>query len=1081
MSIAAPFEIEIVDLGDISGSPSLVWVRTQGGTDGQIRSNVSLKFNNTQTQGAAPVIVRGISPSLGLSIVDPVISGIGAGASGTRFSKYNDNWASDPDYSVISGAGYGPTNSNEAAFKQALYTGVNSFYLTDSGVSESNGAKRGRIDIIRPTGTGFWQQSERKSTNSGAWIQFNVSGEERRNLFAYTVEMVSQVEGSGAQPDFTGQDYKASEIISFSSSVKNGACLQVSAIIQNTGKSCYYRDSLWSSDTEDSVAVSLYEKCSSSQLSDSQISGIIASGLAEALFQITGIGHFLVGGDSSIETESNEFSYSVHQALLKFNYPYNGDSITVNPYSYDVTGFYQARYGVNPPYSPQNITLSYPSDYTDIDSFITAFNAALSVTGQYLWNRDAEAICEKLSLSSGYFESGALMRAYKSGSDHVVLESLRAGSVGSYQISLFEASRPTTGTTKADITKYLLPSAIIFEGSADGLTWNQVGSSPIGWKDAYELEASVPLFSLTGSLQDSVFEASSEPLPETPAVNPISGIVYPKIILNTRVSGRSRCGDYFERDVSFYQAQSPYTCSDMSEPLRTGGDAPATLVSGVTPSGAEDYSESLTVKVLRTGFKYTATGDYNFYRLYFSGLSSHDRGQASRIDNSIWVPRISLFGVESGALQLSGEECILGSDYTGRIEGWATGLLTGTLSGTANASGELVFSDRAITGNPGPVLFSYTSGSPSGAFTGLVSATVSGTGFYTESVLGYYYNTGTQSVYNYVDISGYITGSGNLTGGPFYLVRDSYVSNIGELTQDVSGYGYGYFTGTIPSFTYSTSDVPSFLEVSGTATGVVSGGNSGYYAISSGISIIPTGTVYSEVLSGTREARAVLAYGSPQEGDTVYVNGIPLVYSTGANNRPPLYYFGQTGFMSGLNSNASFGATGAISGGFLVITSTSLGESGNSVTLSYSGSVSNVTGGNSLSGGRNIYYELQANQPFTGELESGIYAVQYFTTSGSGYLTGDVKQLDFVRHFTGLWNIYTGDVGYRESGKISGNKYQNSGFETLSYFSGRPDYIPLTITYRNSPYVSSVDLVRLTVTGYDSNTGLSVIISGKAI
>jgi len=1078
MSIAAPFEIEIVDLGDISGSPSLVWVRTQGGIDGQIRSNVSLKFNNAQTQGAAPVIVRGISPSLGLSIVDPVISGAGAGASGTRFSKYNDDWASDADYSVISGAGYGPTNSDEAAFKQTLYTGVNSFYLTDSGVSEAGGTKRGRIDIIRPTGTGFWQQSERKSTNSGAWIQFNVSGEERKNLFAYTVEMVSRVEGSGAQPDFTGQDYKASEIIAYSSAVKNGSCKNISVLLAGTGKTCGY-EMLDNGQTEDERASSDFDTCLEEAV-QSGASEYISQQLAVAIDQITGIGFDITETSPVVSVDDNEFSYSVNQALLKFNYPYSGDSITVNPYSYDVTGFYQARYGVNPPYSPQNITLSYPSDYTDIDSFITAFNAALSVTGQYLWNRDAEAICEKLSLSSGYFESGALMRAYKSGSDHVVLESLRAGSVGSYQISLFESSRPTTGTTKADITKYLLPSSIIFQGSTDGLTWNQVGSSSINWKDAYELEASVPLFSLTGSLQDSVFEASEGSLPETPDADPISGTVYPKIIFNTRISGRSRCGDYFERDVYFYQAQSPYTCLDMSDLIKIEG-YPEMLGSSVTPSRAEDYSESLTVKVLRTGFKYTATGDYNFYRLYFSGLSSHDRGQASRIDSSIWVPRISLFGVESGALHLSGEECILGSDYTGRIEGWATGLLTGTLSGTANASGELVFSDRAITGNPGPVLFSHTSGSPSGAFTGLVSATVSGTGFYTESVLGYYYNTGTQSIYNYVDISGYITGSGNLAGGPFYLVRDSYVPTIGALTQDVSGYGYGYFTGTIPSFTYSASDVPSFLDVSGTVTGVVSGANSGYYAISSGISIIPTGTVYSEVLSGTREARAVLTYGSPQEGDTVYVNGIPLVYSTGANNRPPLYYFGQTGFVSGLNSNASFGATGAVSGGFLVLTSTSLGESGNSVTLSYSGSASNVSGGSSLSGGQNIYYELQANQPFTGELESGIYAVQYFATGGSGYLTGNVKQLDFVRNFTGLWNIYTGDIGYRESGKISGNKYQNSGFETLSYFSGRPDYIPLTITYRNSPYVSSVDLVRLTVTGYDSNTGLSVIISGKAI
>lgn len=1076
MSLVAPFEIEIADLGDISGSPSLVWVRTQGGTDGEIRSNVSLRFANEQSRGAAPVIIRGVSPSIGLSIVDPVISGVGAGASGTRFSKYNDDWLADPDYSIISGAGYALTNSDEAAFRQTLYTGTNSFYLTDSGVSQAGGAKRGRIDVIRPTGTGFWQKSERRSTNNGAWIQFNVSGEDRKNLFAYTLEMVSQVEGSGAQPDFTGQDYKASEISSYSSVTKNGTCLQVSALLLNTGKTCGY-ETLEDGRTEDERASSNFSRC----LADA-ISGEISQYLAVAIDQITGIGFDITKTASSVNTDSNDFAYSVNQAVLKFNYPYIGDSITINPYSYDITGFYQARYGINPPYSPQNITLSYPADYTDIDSFVSAFNLALGQTGQYLWNRDAESICEKLSLRSGYFESGALMRAYRSGTDYVILESLRAGSVGSYQISLFEADRPTTGTTKADITKYLLPAAVIFQGSTDGNSWSNVGSSSVNWKDAYELEASVPLFSLSGSLQNSGLEnLSGALLPATPDVDPISGLVYPKIIFNTRISGRSRCGDYFERDVSFYQAQTPYTCADMSEPLRTGGDAPSSLLSGVTPSGSEDYSESLTVKILRTGFKYPTTGNYNFYRLYLSGLSSHDRGQASQIENSIWVSRVSLFGVESGALQLSGEECVLGSDYSGRIEGWATGRLTGRLTGAANASGELVFSDYPVTGNPGAVIFSYTSGVASGAFTGLVSASVYGTGYYQESVLGYYYNTGTQSIYNYADVSGYITGSGHLTGGPYYIVEDSYVPTVAALTQEVSGYEYGYFTGVIPSFTYFASDVPAFLDVSGTVTGRVSGANSGYFAIDSGISFIPTGTVYSQELSGTSEARAILAYNSPQEGDAIYINSIPLIYSTGASNRPPLYYYGQTGFVSGINSNSSFGASGAISGGYLVLTSTSLGESGNSITISYSGSTGNISGGSSLSGGRNIYYELSANQPFTGELNSGIYAVQYFTTGGSGYLAGNVKQLDFIRSFTGLWNVYSGDVGYRESGKISGNRYQNSGFETLSYFSGRPDYIPLTITYRNSPYVSSVDLVRLTVTGYDSGTGLSTIISGKAV
>lgn len=1082
MSIIAPFEIEIADLGNISGSPTLVWVRTQGGIDEQIRSNVSLRFNSPVDKGAAPIIVRGISPSLGLSIVDPVISGSGAGASGVRFSKYNDNWADDADSSIISSAGYAPSDADESAFRQTLYTGTNSFYLTDSGSNVYFGQKRGRIDIIRPTGSGFWQLSERKSSESGAWIQYNVSGESAKNLFAYTFEIVSQIEGSGAQPEFTGQDYKASEIISYSPKDKRGSCETASIWLDSTGAQCAYN--VVGSETEDDIANSAYSKCIPADFPETGLSGYISQHLAIALGQITEIGFQVTGTlDSSSSVTPDSFSYSVYEAVLKFNYPYSGDSISIYPYSYDLTGMYQLQYGVNPPYSAERITLTYPDDYTDIDSFVSAFNAALSVSGQHLWNRDAESLlCYNLATKSGFFESGALMRAYKSGSDYVVLESLRAGSVGSYQISLFEADRPTTGTTKADITKYLLPERIYFQGSTDGASWNDVGYSDMEWKKANKMEAGIPLVYSSGILDSDNFESSLLSGTASPEIRqPFSGNIYPKILMQSVVSGTTRCGKPIDRDVYFYRVEAPYSC-DSTEPLVSGDPAsPLILSSGVVESGRPKYSESIIATVLRTGFKYPSTGDYNFYRLYLSGLSSHDRGQASRIDNSIWVPRITFFGVESGAPILSGEACILGSAYSGRIEGWATGSLTGTITGNANQYGRLDLDDYVVTGNPGPVSFGRSTGAASGLFTGLVTHSVTGTGYYEEDVLGYYYNTGTTCVYNNARVSGHISGSGNLTGGPYYVIRDSYVPSLGSLTQEVTGYDTGYFTGIIPDFSYFASDVPSFVQYSGTVTGTVGTGNSGYYDVSSGISYIPTGVVYSVALSGTTEAGAVLIYNSPQEGDYLYINSVPVIFSTGANNVAPLYYRTQTGLVSLINDNSAFGATGAVSGGYVVLRATNLGESGNSVALSYSGSATNISGGSGLSGGRNIYYQLSANQPFTGELDSGIYAVQYVTTGGSGRLTGNVKQLEFVRSFTGVWNIYSGEIGFRESGKITGFKYQNSGFETLSYFSGRPDYIPLTITYGNYPYVPTIDMARLTVTGYDSGTGLSVILSGKVV
>lgn len=1079
MSLVAPFEIEISDLGNISGSPTLVWVRTQGGCDdGEIRSNVSLRFNSSIDKGAAPVLVRGIAPSLGLSLIDPVISGRGAGASGVQFSKYNDNWASDLDSSIISAEGWAPTDPDESAFRQTLYTGVNTFYLTDGALGPAT-VKRGRLDVIRPTGTGFWQPSELKSSQSGAWIRYNASGENRKNLFAYTIEIVSQIEGSGAQPDFTGQDYKASEIISYASSDRNGSCRNVSVVLSSTGRNCYLDpEALESARKSESV-------CVPAEYTDSQISGLISSRLNSETNEILNVGEILqtTGGGSASSSEDS-FSYSVYQAVMKYNYPYSGDSISIYPYSYDFTGLYQTEYGVNPPYPAQRITLTYPNDYTGIDGFVAAFNSGLSGSGQYLWNRDvSQALCHNLASNSGFFESGGLMRAYRSGEDFIILESLRAGSVGSYQLSILEADRPTTGTTKADITKYLLPENILFEGSVDGTSWNRVGTLQPSWKMANKMEARIPLIYVSGILDINDFEQSQTGLLNDIEIEPASsGNVTPKLIMRSTVSGETRCGTVLEKDVSFYRMDSPYSCDVFPDPLPTGEDGlPYVPVTGINESGREDYSEYLTATVLRTGFKYSSTGNYNFYRLYFSGLSAHDKGRASRIDSSIWVPRITFFGVESGAPALSGSACILGSQYSGRIEGWATGTLTGTITGTANQYGRLDLDDYVVTGNPGVVWFGTSSGAASGAFTGLVSVSVTGTGYYEEDVLGYYYNTGTNCIYNNARVSGVISGSGNLTGGQYIIIRDSYVPAVGALTQEVTGSDVGYFSGVIPNLSYSASDVPSFVSYSGVATGTVGVGDSGYYDASRTISFIPTGTVYSETLSGTAEASAVITYNSPQEGDYIYINSIPAIYSTGASNVAPLYYKTNSGLVSLINNNSSFGATGAVSGGYIVLRATSLGESGNSVSLSYSGSASNVSGGSALSGGRDIYYELLANQPFTGELDSGIYAVQYFTTGGSGTLTGNVKQLEFVRSFTGIWNVYSGEIGFRESGKISGNRYQNSGFGALPYFSGRPDYIPLTITYGNYPYVPTIDMATLTVTGYDSGTGLSVVISGKAV
>lgn len=1076
MSFVSNFEIEIQDLGDTSGAAHLMWVRTQGGTDGDVRSNVKLRHRSEANKAPAPLIVRGVGPSLGLSASDPFLTGFGRGSSGIYFNIGNNDWTSDSNYQLISGEGYALSSVAESATSKSVYDGYQQFNVSEQNTQYPGGGKRARLDVIRATGTGFWPYSNTKAANSGAWLSYKVSGETNKNIFAYSFEIIAEISGTGVQ---SSKVCDGSELLYITGVNYSGACHDVSLTLSVTGEECIYPEGFG-----EKISQPAFICVPNSIQDDATLSGYIRSGLASQQNILQTAGYKKKERDESeIEDFTSKFQYRIFEGVIAYNCPQSGDYISFYPYAYDFTGQYNSAFGFNPPYPAETITLRYLVDYSGVTGLVSAINARMSGSGQYLWNKEAYTdLCTNDKSLSGFFESGGLMKATKSGDGHVYIQSLRAGDVGKYQISFFESDRPS-GHQTSNKTKFLLPSQVYLEGSVSETSWTQISVISPNWTLCSEGEKSRMYVDLdeggatfiTGTKGAILtpFAATATPSGDNSAKAPTT------VIYSGKVSAASKCGDELSRDVEFFRVPSPFSCIKSGQEETEEEESPDkyVTVTGLNPVLVEPISAKALV--YKTGATFPTTGNYNFYRVRFENLIANQQGEFCDVSNVLHVPRVTFFGVKSGSIALSGETCILGSNYSGQVMGYTTGTLTGKITGSADSSGVFHLDRYRVTGNPAsPVTFQYSQGQPVGAFTGLVTATKTGTGFYSDVVEGYFYNSGSNCLYFEAPVSGYITGSGQMTGGAYNLLNDSFVASLSSNYQEVSGYEFGVFTGVSPNFSYLATDMPSFYEYSGVATGTVGTGNSGYLDVSRFISTIPTGTVYTLSLSGTREATARIAYNSPASGDTVVIDNVPFIFSTETGG---LYYSSASGLVQQINDNSSTNATGAVSGSNVFLRSTVLGEAGNEISIEYSGGAGKPSGPSYFTGGRDIHYELSASESFTGQLDSGIYAVQYLQTSGSGYLTGRIKQLDFVRYFSGVWDLATGAISFRESGKYSGAKYINSGFETLGYYSGRPDYIPLSISYNNYPYVGTVDLARLTITGYDSGTGLSVNISGRAL
>lgn len=1072
-------QIELFEIGDSqtgAAAPNLHLTKAEclGGIYGYNTVRFNVDYRDPDKIYSAPMLIEGLGPSLDPSyITNPYLQYSFNGVTGE-----NDNWVSSQS-GIIDATSFAPPSLLEAAVFTGINNGTNYVYLRQTGALDYT-AKKGQIDIFAIDGslnTGFNEPRTIISGQSSGWASFDIStGVNNKKVFAYSISILDKISGvSGVSGlDVTSLDgdisfnypiiNHAGITVQYSGQTRQGYCSTSSLFMGESGSCIVPRAFLDRISDEDPSEV-----CLPSGLSSGALRTAIASFIQQQILVNSSIGEVIAGEDPSTAFENTASNYTVYNGYIRLDNPYSGDAITFNSYDLDpnYSGQYYNTYGFYPPYPETGVTFTYPTDFTTASGLVNKINSSLYSGDFNLWYPLLDQYSDN---PSGYFETGALLQATYIDTGTVYIESKRVGAAGKYKFTIISGARPQQ-KTPFNVLKFMLPDRVSLQGANVFGTWSNLHSiTGLNWgKLAPTTTTKRFSETITG-----ISGAVALPAQQT-TVDSITGAPARQLVYTSVISGRTKCGSPYSEAVNFYTINTGLgdSCADLTNDDLTNGLRallPVTEVTG-TQMGSHYF--------LKTGWSFNNSTEYDYYRVLLSDFKADTRNINQAVINEFYLSNIALFGYESGIVLQTGDMSILGATYSGMIQGITTGVITGTVSGYANSdtTGRYPFINTFVTGIPNDnniVRFQNLSGVATTPFTGLLNVTLTGTGFYTENVGGYFYESDITGVSFSKPVSGLISGSGQLTGGPYNII-----TNLATITgtQTVTGSSSGIASGVIPDFTYPFTDIPAFSYASGTVTGAPV---SGYFTISSGISISPS-VAYQFDVTGYLAASAILTYNSPTFGDTIFINDNPIIYSTGSVLLPPSYFRNITELNDIINSGSgNFLVTGLVDGATIILSATSLGVTGNGVTLSSAGAAGKPTFSNSsTSGGATYYRPITPTGVYTGILAQTMGSTGFYTRTGVGNITGIIKNLDFIRYFTGIWDLVTGDSDFRDNLWISGFSYDNQPFITTGTFLSNPSNIDLSVSYLNDPPVITNDLAILTVTGFNFGTGISIIISGK--
>lgn len=1024
--------VDTVTRGCQIGGTSAPWTVTtyeQNGSTGFYSAGVSSSFLYSDP-------LSGISYSGNGSVVISRSNTMGTGGfqelENGVFRQGNTGWLTSPDAFLISGASNPPRDSTDSAVYDHYLNGrLYKIQFEDSTYTKA-------VELTRLTDARYNSYTGLAS-NSGAWLSYDArSGFSNKKVCAYALTLLDMISG---KDDFDPFTTGVPPVLgAWLPSLSANYCVD-------------YRLSLALHTCENAPSEEKpNEVCITGQMNSGLLQAAIDAAKAKAgLSSSTDL-------NNALNLDTVETDLVTYTGFLKFNSPASGDKFCFTSYGDNYTGDYSGIYRTAPPYPTIGHCWSFGTDYTSRDTLVTAINASLSGSS-YLWH-DFGCIHRE---ASGYFESGSVAYATASGADYILLRSARVGVGKNFQFSLTLGTRDISRVVP--VKNYLLPSNVKLQGANVYGVWIDLDvRSGVKWENISPIVRSENAADFLNSGEVS----RTIPDPDPPLV--VSGEAEKTLVYKLTMTGLDKCAKPFSYVTEFYTTPANSGCQTSEDK-----DKEQKNLNIQAGSGAKD--RLVESSYLKTGWKFTPATGYNYYRLYLDGFKASSRGFVGSVSDDFRVSDVNFYSITSGYNTYGEDLCIIGSQYTQGIEGVATGRLTGSVTRAVNRSGLAVWDNELETGIPnggGLVVFQNALGVPVTPFTGIYNHTETGTAFYTAAVGGYYYNPATSGIYFTENVSGWIYGSGFLSGGPFYIVRGSYISGS-AITQSRSGVSSGIAVGTIPNFASVFSNIPSFGYITVTLTGTVSGSNSGYKTFNYGVSGVPL-LAYSYAISGAAQATGRMAYNSPTEGDTVYVNGIPLIYGTGLGEDSPTYFDSASEFASILNGNSSYGVSGVVSGAYVNLYALAGGASGNGLSLTSTGAGGVPTFSySSLTGGRTTYYQTIPSSLFNGIINQTLYATGFFTGLATGVLTGNVRQLDFVREFTGVWNLHTGGTDFRQAGLIAGGKYMG----VTVAVSGRPYLLPISVNYLNTPAVISTDMARLRVSGVNMSSGVSILLSGQ--
>ena len=703
-------------------------------------------------------------------------------------------------------------------------------YEINYGTKEQflTGAKVKQNISFEILGTNYPSFPIKKSSNeTKVWASYDVeTGMEKnsKNVFSYSVELIDKIKIIQNEIIFSNAISKNEQLSGYRNLltpvIRTGL---VSSFIKYSGFCFASLECPEVKEGEDPPAIF---ECFTGESIESQEYQIFVSGVKKK-YQSNELNarkeYDFASADYLVDKPVLTTFFSIQTGELVYNSFSTGDTINFSLYENDYETLYKDYHlGNSPTYPNTGFSLTYPGDFSNIDSLVDKLNLRLNNISYPVWY---PYDCLK-GEASGIYITGGLMSFYKdtgilSGLNYnniIKFESLRNYPKGfNLSLNLVNRDQFVANYIASDIKKgfsYLIPDVIELQGFTTGIN----GSS--GWVILdrqsglyHSITGLQPRFVPVKSFSDSGL-FSNEDLVEPEVVEEdfsLEEVFQPgkfELIESftqnrfTKSNAPEYCADASRsksREIEIYHRINwpiDWTgCPPQPPEEKDEGDSSKQDEENVIGEGGGslDSKNPFFFSILRTGWLLNPTGEYlscltapNYtplsiefdkYRVVarnFSGLVPLSTEYLIP-KNEIYFANLNLFSAQahSSPQPFTGKaSCLVGADFTADVQDFVKVPFYQnyeyTITGE-NRSGLFKVLNQPVIYTPSEemrnIKFLNLSGKIIGNITGYITATFTGTGFITQEFNNRrFYNPNTKEIYFQEVLTKYVTGSGQITG-----------------------------------------------------------------------------------------------------------------------------------------------------------------------------------------------------------------------------------------------------------------------------------------------------------------------------